>query len=156
MQANVEAVRVAGLVTTLVSMAADPRRETLPNNVGARVRVDHPSSFIAWPSLTRAGVHRVSNEVLEPNLYRPVISVHSRLLSRLIKLRKSHKIAFKTNRNIKYAGDKWTLYTQILKHYIICKLASIHKTRTFDTNAINFSLFFKSDLNCFQESIHIA
>lgn len=39
MQANVEAVRVAGLVTTLVSMAGDNRRmDNLPNSVGPRVR----------------------------------------------------------------------------------------------------------------------
>lgn len=39
MQANVEAVRVAGLVTTLVSMAGDNRRmDSLPNSVGPRVR----------------------------------------------------------------------------------------------------------------------
>lgn len=38
MQANVEAVRVAGLVTTLVSMAGDNRRmDSLPNSVGPRV-----------------------------------------------------------------------------------------------------------------------
>lgn len=38
MQANVEAVRVAGLVTTLVSMAGDNRRmDGLPNSVGPRV-----------------------------------------------------------------------------------------------------------------------
>lgn len=41
MQANVEAVRVAGLVTTLVSMAGDNRRmDSLPNSVGPRVRSD--------------------------------------------------------------------------------------------------------------------
>lgn len=40
MQANVEAVRVAGLVTTLVSMAGDNRRmDSLPNSVGPRVRL---------------------------------------------------------------------------------------------------------------------
>lgn len=42
MQANVEAVRVAGLVTTLVSMAGDNRRmDSLPNSVGPRVSTEH-------------------------------------------------------------------------------------------------------------------
>lgn len=57
MQANVEAVRVAGLVTTLVSMAGDNRRmDGLPNSVGPRVCicmcvvnvVDHWSRVKNW------------------------------------------------------------------------------------------------------------
>ncbi|CAG9115636.1 unnamed protein product [Plutella xylostella] len=35
-KANVEAVRVAGLVTTLVSMAGDRRMDALPNSIGPR------------------------------------------------------------------------------------------------------------------------